>query len=80
MLSAFADGNGTTERGKNRLDDARSIQPRRFVHHFGLAVIDKGVRENFRAHAQSALEQAFVRQELQHVAAETADRALFDRD
>ncbi len=43
-------------------------------------MIDKDIGQNFRAHAQAAIEQSLVREELQYVAAEAADRALFDRD
>src|SRR5690606_34578069 len=65
---------------ERRIDDARSSEPRISVHLIRLAVIDKEVRHYHRPDLEAAVEQARLREMMQHIAAETADGALFDGD
>ena len=46
----------------------------------GMPVVDKHIRQNHGADFQAPFEQSAPRQEMQHVAAEAADRAFFHRD
>ena len=50
------------------------------VHRLGARVVDEGVGQDHAAEAEAAVEDAFFRQQLGHMAAEAADCALLDGD
>ena len=68
-----------SQRDKDGAHDAGCVQPGVGIHLLGLGVIGERVGQHPRPNLQAAFQQAFMGKELQHMAGETADSALFHR-
>ena len=68
------------QRLEHRVDDLRGVEPRQLVHLLGPVLVDEDIRQHHGPYLQPVVQRAFHGQELQHMAAEAADRAFLDGD